>query len=51
MKDKNFKDNYGKDLGESIEIFHKKTQLGCIFVCRVCHQTSFEDNVLPVQDL
>ena len=26
-------------------------QLGCIFVCSVCHQRNFEDTVLPVQNL
>ena len=43
--------NYGKDLRESIQIFHEKTRYGCIFVHNCCHQTNFEDNVIPVNKL
>ena len=43
--------NYGKDLRESTQIFHDKKLYGCIFVCSCCHQTNFEDNVIPVNKL
>ena len=43
--------NYGRNLTESINIFHQKIQYGCIFVCSVCQQTNFEDTVLPVENL
>ena len=42
---------YGKTLSESLSIFHHQIQLGCIFVCSVCHQTNFEDNVSKVENL
>ena len=43
--------NYGTSLAESIQIFHDKMKHGCIFVCSVCHQTQFEDLVVPVNTL
>ena len=43
--------SYGRNLTESINIFHQKIQYGSIFVCSVCQQTNFEDAVLPVENL
>ena len=40
-----------KNINESVNIFHQNIQHGCVFVCSACHQTNFEDNVLPVQNL
>ena len=32
-------------------LFKKSVQYGCIFICSVCHQTNFDDNVRDVQKL
>ena len=40
-----------KILLNQLTVFHQKIQHGCVFVCSTCHQTNFEDKVLPVQNL
>ena len=50
-KNQTIRNNYGTNLAESIQIFHEKMKHGCIFVCSVCHQTNFEDSVVPVSSL
>ena len=42
---------YGSSIHASIKTFHEKIQYGCIFVCSVCHQTNFEEHVIPVKRL
>ena len=42
---------YGSIIHASIKTFHEKIQCGCIFVCSVCHQTNFEEHVIPVKKL
>ena len=42
---------YGNSIRASIKTFHEKMQYGCIFVCSVCHQTNFEEHVIPVKRL
>ena len=41
----------GSSIHVSIKTFHEKIQYGCIFVHSVCHQTHFEEHVIPVERL
>ena len=43
--------NHGRCLDDSIKKFHKVTDDGPVYVCAVCHQTNFIDNVAKVQNM
>ena len=50
-KEASVKRHFGCSLEQSVKIFHSKIAKGCIFVCSSCHQTNFEDYVIPVHNL
>ena len=45
------KETYGKNFQESINIFNKLTETGPIYVCSICQQTNFIENVKEINKL
>ena len=48
---KNDRQQYGKSLDESIQIFNKLTSEGPIYICSVCQQMNFKDKVQLIKKL
>ena len=42
---------YGDNFQQSVALFHKAIEHGCIFICTVCQQTHFQDNVTEYSHL
>lgn len=48
---KKLKENYGKNIEGSIQIFNKLTTVGPIYVCTICQQINFLHNLSKISNL